>query len=313
MQVGPVWRAERPQKGRFRQFTQCDIDIIGLADERAEVELIAVTLLALEALNLRNVTVRINDRQLLVKILDACGFPSAAHSTALIVIDKLDKIGTAGVEDELSQRIPDKGDAVKCLVGFLEEVRIRSEQNDNSFETIPPILPFSDDASLVNKLKYIYDNIIVGLPSAVIRFDPTLVRGMGYYTGPIFEIAPEGGGNSIAGGGRYDGMIGRFCDKDVPASGFSLGFERIVELLDEGMQVRRESLAMFFDPDIEPGTVLKNQRILVDLGYEVTPMVRPNRIGKAIQRAANDGFGSFIELINQNQVVVEADIRSTTM
>ena len=312
VQIGPVWRAERPQKGRFRQFTQCDIDIIGMADERAEVELIAITLLALEALKISNVTVRLNDRQLLVSILDAFNFSREVHSTVLIGIDKIDKIGVAGVSEELSSRLPDAGDSIKPLILFLQEACAIVEQGGDSFETIPPILPPGVDSSLVDTLQSIAKNVMEGLPSACIRLDPTLVRGMGYYTGPIFEIEVDGVGNSIAGGGRYDGMIGRFCNKSIPACGFSLGFERLVELLDEGLAIRPKRLAMFYDPGIEPGALLRMQRELVGLGYEVTPIVPPKKIGKAIQRAANDGFGSFVEIASPDQKIVEDDIRTTT-
>lgn len=312
MQIGPVWRAERPQKGRFRQFTQCDIDIIGVADERAEIELITVTLLALETLNLQNVTVRLNDRQLLVDILKAFGFSEASYSTVLIVIDKLDKIGVSGVKDELNRRIAGIGEAIDRLIGFLDKVCSRSGFENDSFDTIPDILPSIVDTSLLPKLKCISDSVVAALPSAKIRFDPTLVRGLGYYTGPIFEIENEGGGSSIAGGGRYDGMIGRFCGKNVSACGFSLGFERIIGLLGDDTQVRDKKLALYYEPGIEYGAMLAQQRKLTELGYEVTPIIRPAKIGKAIQRAATEGFGLYVEVVSQDQSLSESDIKSTT-
>ena len=311
MQIAPVWRAERPQKGRFRQFTQCDIDIIGIADERAEIELITITLLALEELGLCNATVRLNDRRILINILEAFGFTKATYSTVLIVIDKLDKIGVDGVKNELLNKVSDSGEAINNLVRFLEEIYLKHEQGVNSFDTMPQILPSSVNENYVNKLKYISNNVAMALPSAKIRFDPILVRGLGYYTGPIFEIEVEGSGSSIAGGGRYDGMIGRFCNKEVPACGFSLGFERIIGLLNTGTQIRTEKLAMFYENGIEYGDILRKQRKLIELGYEVTIFPKPKKFGKSLQRVANDGFGSFIEVTSQEQVIIKSDIRST--
>lgn len=311
MQIAPVWRAERPQKGRFRQFTQCDIDIIGIADERAEIELITITLLALEKLGLCNATVRLNDRRILINILEAFGFAKATYSTVLIVIDKLDKIGVDGVKSELLNKVSDAGEAINNLVRFLEEIYSKHEQGGNSFDTIPQILPSSVNENYVNKLKYISNNVTMAFPPAKIRLDPTLVRGLGYYTGSIFEIEIEGSGSSIAGGGRYDGMIGRFCKKEVPACGFSLGFERIIGLLDIGTQIRTEKLAMFYENGMEYGDILRKQRKLIELGYEVTTFPRPKKFGKSLQRVANDGFGSFIEVTSQDQVINKSDIRST--
>ncbi len=313
MQIGPVWRAERPQKGRFRQFTQCDIDIIGVADERAEIELITITLLALKELKLRDVTVRLNDRRLLIDILEAFAFPKVAHSMALIVIDKIDKIGISGVRDELTKKTAISDKAVDGLINFLQEACSSNAKERDSFDTIPEIFPSGINSSLIPKLKHISDSVVTALSSAKIRFDPTLVRGLGYYTGPIFEIEIEGAGSSIAGGGRYDGMIGRFCNKDVPACGFSLGFERIIGLLDDDNQVCHEKLAMFYESGIEYGAVTKKQRKLIELGYEVTPISRPKKFGKAIQRAEKSGFGSFIEINSQEQTVLETDIKSTTI
>ena len=136
---------------------------------------------------------------------------------------------------------------------------------------------------------------------------------MGYYTGPIFEIEVEGSGSSIAGGGRYDGMIGRFCNKEVPACGFSLGFERIIGLLNIETQIRSEKLAMFYEGDIEYGEILRKQRKLIELGYEVTifPKPKPKKIGKALQRLANEGFGSYIIVTSQDQAILKSGIKST--
>lgn len=310
MQIGPVWRAERPQKGRFRQFTQCDIDIIGVASERAEVELIGVTLLALQAIKMGRVTVRLNDRRLLTALLNAFGFDPEVHAAALISIDKLDKIGIEGVAKELSQRYKGTESAISQLMRFLESIELQ-RSSDTGFEDVASLLPPSIDRSLIDPLRFIEANVKLGISSAVIRFDPTLVRGMGYYTGPIFEIEVAGMTTSIAGGGRYDGMIGRFGGKDVPACGFSLGFERIVELLSKQQENSSKRLVMFYDEEVSPGVLLRSQVECVERGYEVTAMRSPKKLWKTLEGLAKDGYGSFVELL-AGQQFSESQIRSTS-
>lgn len=311
MQIGPVWRAERPQKGRFRQFTQCDIDIIGVASERAEVELIGVTLLALEAVNIDSVTVRLNDRRLLIALLNAFGFDSKLHATVLISIDKLDKVGVAGVAKELLQRHADAGPAITQLIQFLEKIELH-QGSGMVFEDVAALLPTCIDRSLIDPIRFIEQNVKLGIRSAMVRFDPTLVRGMGYYTGAIFEIEVAGIASSIAGGGRYDGMIGRFSGKDVPACGFSLGFERILELMSKQQESSLKRLVIFYDDAVSPGELLSNQVECVKSGYEVTVMRSPKKLGKALEGLAKDGFGSFIQF-EAGQNFSECHIRPTSL
>lgn len=206
MQIGPVFRAERPQKGRYRQFVQCDIDIIGDDSIAAEAELLLASLSALSVLGLADATIRVNHRDLLKRNIAQLGITEADASSAMITIDKLDKLGTAGVSKELGEK-------------FGSEVALRATSwlEGLSVVEVPPEL-----AELF---------AVVGEAAAALRYDPSLVRGMGYYTGAIFEIEHPGSGSSIGGGGRYDGMVGRWLGSDVPAVGISLGFERIVDLV----------------------------------------------------------------------------------
>jgi histidyl-tRNA synthetase len=183
---------------------------------------------------------------------------------------------------------------------FITRVEVQRELDVVSFDDIASLLPSSIDKKLIEPLRYIDVNVRSGLPTASVRFDPTLVRGMGYYTGPIFEIEVEGMTSSIAGGGRYDGMIGRFGDKSVPACGFSLGFERIVELLPVQIEKSPMRLALFYDESIESGALLRNQISLVNHGYEVRAIRRPRKLGKSIEALAREGFGSFVELTESN-------------
>jgi histidyl-tRNA synthetase len=232
IQIGPVWRAERPQRGRFRQFTQCDIDVLGWGGPVVEVELILATCDALTTLGLADLTVRINDRRLLSGIAKACGFADARQTSFFVAFDKLDKIGRGGVTEELRASGHETA-AVSKFESLLDAL-------DPSAATLDAVLAViggsaaSEAVAAASALGQIIGAISGALPSGCgVQFDPTLVRGMGYYTGPIFEIAAAGYPSSIAGGGRYDRMVGKLLGRDVPASGFSIGFERLISILAE--------------------------------------------------------------------------------
>src|SRR5712664_3451602 len=204
IQIGPVWRAERPQQGRYRQFTQCDIDVLGVASEVADIELIPATTEALAALGLKDLIVRLNDRRLLGAMVAHCGFDPARAGSVLIALDKLDKIGRDEVAAELLGAVATPA-ALRTLLG--------SRADEGVWQGLQRIL-----------------DTVAGQAAGRFRlaFDATLVRGMGYYTGPIFEIQHGDATSSIAGGGRYDRMVGKFIGRDVPATGFSIGFERVI-------------------------------------------------------------------------------------
>ena len=229
LQIGSVWRADRPQKGRFRQFVQCDIDILGEASNLAEIELILATTAMLGKLDFKNFTVCINDRNILKSMAAYSGFKEEDYDEVFIVLDKMDKIGPEGVEAELIEMGYTR-ESVKTYLSLFDEV--------------------ASDVSGVRYLKeklgdYLSDETADGLElimSSVeaakecdfkLQFTPTLVRGQSYYTGTIFEVTMDDFGGSVAGGGRYDKMIGKFTGQDIPACGFSIGFERIVMLLLE--------------------------------------------------------------------------------
>lgn len=235
LQMGPVWRADRPQKGRFRQFVQCDIDILGDATSLAEIELILATTTALGRICPHNsFTVRINDRNILKGMAAHCGFPEDSYDQVFIILDKMDKIGYEGVEKELIEAgYP--ADHVKKYLGLFSSVT-----NDGAgVRKLGELLSDSMSAEVSEGLANIIDTVErVAVADFNISFDPTLVRGMSYYTGTIFEVQMEGFGGSVAGGGRYDQMIGKFIGMETPACGFSIGFERIVTILmDRDFQV----------------------------------------------------------------------------
>ena len=234
LQMGSVWRADRPQKGRFRQFTQCDIDILGEASNLAEIELILATTTTLGRLGFRDFEIRINDRQILKAMAVWSGFAEDSFDSVFITLDKMDKIGVEGVEAELLE----KGfaeETVKKYLGLYDSLGRQENKVAYLAQTLEGVL----EPSVAEGLQEIIDSVSA-TRSADFKmvFDATLVRGMSYYTGTIFEISMPQFGAACGGGGRYDRMVGEFTGQDVPACGFSIGFERIILLLMEsGFQV----------------------------------------------------------------------------
>lgn len=234
LQMGHVWRADRPQRGRYRQFMQCDIDILGEPSNLAEIELILATTTTLGAIGFKNFQIRINDRRILKAMAAASGFAPEALDSVFITLDKMDKIGWDGVAGELAANGFETAGIDKYLGLFKGLDEVEDRLGFLAGELADFLAP-----EAVNELREIIDSVD-GTKAAefAIIFDPTLVRGMSYYTGPIFEVAMPEFGGSCGGGGRYDQMIGRFTGKEVPACGFSIGFERIILLLMEnGFQV----------------------------------------------------------------------------
>lgn len=221
-QTGFVWRADRPQKGRFREFMQCDLDIFGEKTNLAEIELITAVITFLTKLNFQGFTIKINDRQILAKMVEYAELPLDQLDSILISLDKLDKIGREGVEEELLQNGFDAEKVSKYLDLFTKNV-----QNPRAF-----CQEFNMEEEVVNNLEQIMTTVSSSVPANIV-FDPTLVRGMSYYTGPIFEIGVEDLASSIGGGGRYDKMVEKYANISVPAAGFSIGFERLILLLTE--------------------------------------------------------------------------------
>jgi len=234
LQMGSVWRADRPQKGRFRQFVQCDIDILGDSTRLAEIELILATTTLLGKIGFKGYTVRINDRNILKGMAAFCGFPEEAYDQVFIILDKMDKIGMDGVARELAEAGYDE-EKIKKYLSLFESV-----SNDAAgVRSLGSVLKEAMDQEQAENLAAIIDSVSQITTSQFhIVFDPTLVRGMSYYTGTIFEIQVDGFPGSVGGGGRYDKMIGKFTGMDTPACGFSIGFERIITILmDEGFTV----------------------------------------------------------------------------
>ncbi len=229
LQMGNVWRADRPQRGRYRQFMQCDIDILGEPSNLAEIELILATTTTLGRLGFEGFEIRLNERRILKAMAAYSGFAEEDYDTVFIILDKMDKIGLEGVEKELSENGFSK-ESIDRYLALFQGVEAAEDGIAYLAETLKGFLEpeveqsLSEIVSTVNATKNAKFELV---------FDPTLVRGMSYYTGTIFEIAMPQFGGSCGGGGRYDKMIGNFTGRDVPACGFSIGFERIILLMME--------------------------------------------------------------------------------
>ena len=274
IQTGPVWPAERPQKGRYRQFVQCDIDIIGDASVLAEVDILVSSLEALESIHLSNATIRVNHRLLLSNLLESLGIPDDGKPAAMIIIDKLDKIFAEGVAKELGEKFGAKVSAAASA--WLETLNTEPETPAELQEIFQAV----DSRFGKNRL----------------RFDPTLVRGMGYYTGTIFEIEHPESGASIGGGGRYDGMIGRWIGEDVPAVGISIGFERAVDLVPDSLvgEAPMRLVLVLEDTRVETiGVALARQKDLFAHGYGVRLEQRPKKLNLLLDSLAEQGFTHF--------------------
>ena len=229
LQIGSVWRADRPQKGRFRQFTQCDIDVLGEGSNLSEIELILATTAMLGKLDFSNFTVCINDRNILKSMASYSGFQESDYEEVFVILDKMDKIGAEGVAKEL-QELGYEAACVETYLGLFDKI----EHDIRGIQYLQETLGEHLSQETAEGLALIISSVEAAKEAEfTLKFDPTLVRGQAYYTGTIFEIRMDEFGGAVAGGGRYDKMIGKFTGQDTPACGFSIGFERIVMILLE--------------------------------------------------------------------------------
>ena len=299
MQIGPVWRADRPQKGRFRQFHQCDIDIFGDPTNAAEIELITATSSFLEDAGVKGCTVMINDRRILSAMARASGFAEDQFSTVFIILDKYDKIGESGIEKELLEA----GYAPECVAKYMEIFRGAMAAEDR-FAYLEGALGDAIEEGVIANLKEICDSVaIISDGRFDLDFDVTLVRGMGYYTGTIFEIkSTDFKGSSIAGGGRYDNMIGNFTGQKTPACGFSIGFERMVgALMDKNFRPEgaAEKIAVLYDKRIEISDVALMQKKALEIrksGKVVLIQKMNKNVGFQKQKLEADGYSKFVDI-----------------
>jgi len=290
IQAGPVWRAERPQKGRYRQFVQCDIDIIGDSSELAEVDLLISSLDALAQIGLDDAVIRVNHRALLNALLERLGVPEDGRPSAMITIDKLDKIGSDGVAKELEEKFGTDvaAAAATWMAGIVGELEV-------------PVELMTLFAAVESRF------------AGRLRFDPTLVRGMGYYTGAIFEIEHPASGSSIGGGGRYDGMVGKWLGTDVPAVGISIGFERVVDLVEAAALKNHIGGIVLVLENAEPRTLANAvalQSELIAQNNVVRLENRPKKLNLLLESLAENGFDRFANVDEQVDSIANLNIRS---
>ena len=301
LQMGNVWRADRPQRGRFRQFMQCDIDILGEPTYLAEIELVLATTTLLGKLDFQNFTIRINDRRILKAMAQYSGFPAESFDTVFIILDKMDKIGLDGVAEELAREGYAKESIDKYLALF-EGV----SKAQNGIKYLADTLQGFLEPEVEQNLQEIIDSVEAAKTADFkMVFDPTLVRGMSYYTGTIFEIAMPELGAACGGGGRYDKMVGKFTGNDVPACGFSIGFERIILLLMESgftVPTQRPKVAYLIEkgcPAEKLGEIIGKAQEERAAGKQVL-VVRMNK-NKKFQKEKLDaeGYKEIIEFFNK--------------
>jgi len=280
-QIGNVWRADRPQRGRFREFMQCDLDMFGEKSNLAEIELITAVITFLKRLSFKNFQIKINDRRILSAMVDFCGFASENLDNILISLDKLDKIGFDGVKKELIENGYEETRVEKYLDLFNNELSLSDfcEQ-------------FVMEKNIVENLQTIISTVAETTEAQLI-FDPTLVRGMSYYTGPIFEISVEDLGSSIGGGGRYDTMVEKYAGVSVPACGFSIGFERLILLLTErGFQLpsNKNKIALIIKEPKDLQKAMQEAKKLRDQNTIVKVVYRHKNFKHQLEMLTNDGY-----------------------
>lgn len=302
LQVGNVWRADRPQKGRYRQFVQCDIDILGDATSQAEIELVLATTTALSKICPdKRFMVRINDRQILRAMALYSGFPEEDIEKVFITVDKMDKMGADGVRQELMENGCSEETADKYL-GLMSQVTPDADGVRRMGEILGEFLPEGTAENLAGIIETV---LHVSDGGFGLQFDPTLVRGMGYYTGTIFEVSMEGFGGSVAGGGRYDKMIGKFTGMDTPACGFSIGFERIVLILTEsGFEIPdgREKEAWLFEKGMAPDALssIMKEAMAARAGGKTVLVAQMNKNKKfQKEQLMKEGYGEFREFYRE--------------
>jgi histidyl-tRNA synthetase len=309
LQVGPVWRADRPQRGRYRQFYQCDIDMIGEPTVLAEAELIEATTEALAAIGLTGTTVRLSDRRFLGALAAACGVPEAAQDSFFIIVDKLDKIGWDGVRAELLAAGFDAAQVAAAVDKIQGLTDVPADRLAFALaESVPGL-----DAAVAEDLAAVADALAQLAKERPVswQFDPTLVRGMGYYTGQVFEIIHPEMSGSVAGGGRYDKLIGRSLGQDVPACGFSIGFERIVDLLSR--ELARDAVALLVEgevPAADAVAVARELRTGPESLRVVETVRRSGKFGAQLKRLEAAGFTGFVLLRVEDGAVVRGELRA---
>lgn len=300
IQIDEAFRAERPQKGRVRQFTQCDIDILGESSPIGEIELLIAGAMAYKNLGFTKITFKVNDRRVLNDIIKTAGFDSDKTTEICISLDKFDKIGIDGVKQELI----DNGfetEKVEKLMSIFEKLK-SSNSNNESFEILKS---FGISEEVVSSLKLIIETVSKYIDSNFkIVYDSSIIRGQGYYTGTVFEVYDDDFGRAIGGGGRYDKMVEKFLNTPVPAVGFSIGFYSVVMLMLEKDTLKNNNkLALIYDKKAEIGDVLNAKLDFISKGYDVSTFVFPKNFNNFAEKIKQNGYNKIVKLQNLEKII----------
>ena len=305
-QIQSVWRADRAQRGRFREFTQCDADIVGSRSLLADAETLVVLHAALSALGFSDFTILLNHRELLRALIGASGIPAQREQETLVVLDKIGKLGREAVGGELAGLRDVGPDRANRLLDLVPAAAGDRDGDLDQLRRLQRTLPAGAGLAAAGDLVALFDALDGAVEGAApMRFSPSLARGLSYYPGPIFEVVAAGGAGSLAGGGRYDGLVGMFSGKQTPAVGFSLGMERILMLLDQRKALSAEGAApqamLCPLPDLATADTLRIARTLREAGVRLDVQVDPLKLGKQLGRAAAAGV-PFALILGENEL-----------
>ena len=300
IQIDEAFRAERPQKGRVRQFTQCDIDILGESSPIGEIELLIAGASAYKKLGFEKITFKVNDRRILNEIIVTAGFEVSQVPEICISLDKFDKIGIDGVKNELVQNGFDSL-KVENLMNIFEKLKT-SSSNSESFEILKS---FGINEEVISSLKMIIETVEKYIDKNFkIVYDSSIIRGQGYYTGTVFEVYDDDFDRAIGGGGRYDKMVEKFLNTPVPAVGFSIGFYSVVMLmLEKNILGDNKKIALVYDKKVSYDEILKAKFDLISKGYDVSTFVFPKNFNNFAERLKQNGYNKIIKLQNLDNII----------
>lgn len=300
IQIDEAFRAERPQKGRVREFTQCDIDILGDATINAEIDLLVSGLEAYEHLGFNRLTLKINDRRILNELITRSGFEAGDVQSVCVSLDKFDKVGTSGVESELIENGYDEV-KVKTLMGYFERLK-SARSNEESFELLKSLGISGEIVASVSKIIMTVQKFaFVGFK---IVYDPAIIRGQGYYTGTVYEVFDEDFGRALGGGGRYDKMVEKMIGVAVPAVGFSIGFYSVVMLMTERkVEIPTKKLALIYRDSDSFESVLEEKQKFKLRGYEVSVFAFPKNFNNFAEKLKNNGYKMLVKMTDTEDII----------
>ena len=300
IQIDEAFRAERPQRGRVRQFTQCDIDILGDPTPMAELELLYAYMCSYKNLGFKKLTFKINDRRILNELIKNCGFPESEIMSICVSLDKFDKIGFDGVKEELVAKGYDSA-KVKKLIEIFASIK---NSNDNA-DKLKQLQNFGVGEDILSSIKTIIDTANgYNFAGYQVVYDVTIIRGQGYYTGTVFEVFDDEFGRAIGGGGRYDKMIEKFAGTPIPAVGASIGLYSVVMLMAErGFKTKSSKLALVFDKNSEYKQVIAVKAELIEKGYDVSAFLFPKNFNNFAERLKNNGYEFLVKINDKSKII----------